>query len=399
MPVLSRCPFFLLLALLCFTPAQAQSIFNLGSYGESHVIEIPLGVPYSTQSLLPFSNRGFHFANSYSLLYLVNLLPGEYTLGLTYPAMNRRVAVSLFDRWPYDSWSSRIDLPMGPTVRTNYKKIEYRWHMAISPLSTSTTLYIIVEVPPSNMGFAPFPHTVFIMGPPSGPLSTMARGVTFLEGPTNLVLSGEREAVAYIVERPSLAIDQQPLPVFPIPGDLVQNGWFKDGLNHWSPHRNYAVSSDVNSFSLQEQGLRIASAKGQNREGILQRIDADVSGAQSLILRADVKVTRQTLGGTGPDGRQAPVAIAVCYEDINGKEHCRDTLFWRGFFALAPEGPNQSVNGQKVPEGVWYRYIYDLMQLDPKPKSIKFISLEGSGWPEREGWVREVHLIKGGEKP
>jgi hypothetical protein len=39
------------------------------------------------------------------------------------------------------------------------------------------------------------------------------------------------------------------------------------------------------------------------------------------------------------------------------------------------------------------------MQLDPKPKSIKFISLEGSGWPEREGWVREVHLIKGGEKP
>jgi hypothetical protein len=36
------------------------------------------------------------------------------------------------------------------------------------------------------------------------------------------------------------------------------------------------------------------------------------------------------------------------------------------------------------------------MQLEPKPATILFVSLEGSGWPSREGWVRDVHLIKSG---
>jgi hypothetical protein len=227
----------------------------------------------------------------------------------------------------------------------------------------------------------------------------MAMGITFLQGPRDFILVGERTPVSYVVERPSATLDPSLLSVVPIPGDIVKNAWFQEGLNHWHPHRDYEISQDVGSFSLHQEGLRIWSPSKRGREGILQTLDTDVTDADRLILRADVRVTRQTLGGTGPFGRDAPVAVAVCYEDLNGTPHCKDDAFWRGFYSLEPEEPNKTTNGQKVPEGLWYRYLADLTQLDPRPRTLRYVSLEGSGWPEREGWIRDVHLIKRKERP
>ncbi|HPR53476.1 MAG TPA: hypothetical protein PLU81_16915, partial [Deltaproteobacteria bacterium] len=177
------------------------------------------------------------------------------------------------------------------------------------------------------------------------------------------------------------------------PGDLVHNGWFTQGLNYWKTHRNYEVNQDVTSFSLDKDGLRIFSTVSHEREGLIQQIDADVSDADTLILRADVRVDTQALGGTGPDGRQAPIAIAIGYEADIGEESTEQNIFWQGFYCLEPQEPNLSTNGQKVPQGLWYRYITNLMQMEPKPKRIRFISLEGSGWPQRDGWITDVHLI------
>lgn len=393
----------LLFVLGIFAPAGAQTVFDIGGPGERfdrYVVELPLG-GYHHHNQMLYPARGFRYSGSYSLVYLVNILPGEYSVVLSYPVgtLNLAPAVSIFDRWPYASQARRFDLPMGPTVRTMPKKIEYRWHVGISPKSTSTLLYISVEVPAGGYGSTAFPHSLSIMTPPSMSANTLDRGVTFLTGPTELVLTSQQGAVSYVVERPDQAFDATALPVLPIPGDLVKNGSFKDGLNSWLPHRDRIASQDVTSFSLHDNALKITGSSGKGREGVMQKIGADVKGMATLILRADIKVTEQTLGGTGLNGSDAPIAIAIGYRDAAGKEVSKDLLFWKGFYALSPEEPNKAKAGQKVPKGSWYRCIFDLMQLDPKPATILFISLEGSGWPAREGWIREVHLIKsGGEK-
>lgn len=380
----------LLFVLGMYAPADAQTVFDIGGPGERYdrcVVELPLG-GYHHHNQMLYPTRGFRYSGSYSLVYLVNILPGEYSVVMSYPVgtVNLTPAVSIFDRWPYDSQARRFDLPMGPTVRSKPKKIEYRWHVGISPKSTSTLLYISVEVPAGGYGSAAFPHSVSIISPPSMPVNTLDRGVTFLTGPTDLVLASGQEAVSYVVERPEQAFDTSALPVLPIPGDLVKNGSFKDGLNGWLPQRDRIASQDVVSFSLQDKALRITGASGKVREGVMQKINADVTGAASLILRADVKVIEQTLGGTGTDGSDAPVALAVGYRDAAGKEVSKDLLFWKGFYALPLKSPTRQQLDRRSPRGPGTAISSTSCSSIPSPRlSCSSRSKARDGLPERVG--------------
>ena len=67
--------------------------------------ELPVGGGYPYHHQMPaIPGKGFHYANSYSMIYLVNVLPGSYSLTLSCPAgdINMKPSVSIFDRWPYD---------------------------------------------------------------------------------------------------------------------------------------------------------------------------------------------------------------------------------------------------------------------------------------------------------
>ncbi|HOO46086.1 MAG TPA: hypothetical protein PLM29_07655 [Deltaproteobacteria bacterium] len=361
-----------------------------------HVVELmldsrpyPGAIPYRNSWL----NTSHYLSGGYAVLYSIELIPGgHYTLGLSCPAYARDVAVVVFDRWPGSPGARMVNLPMGPLVRTSSKSLEYRWNLGIAPQSTSTLLYVSVEGRPSEPKHLELPHTVFVSSTPTKPLSRVGQGITYLQGPQNLVLKGEREQVTYLVRKPEVERRAEAEPssmIQAIPGDLVHNGWFTQGLNYWEPHRNHEANRDVNSFSLDKEGLRIFSTISHECEGLMQQLDADVSDADTLTLRADVRVDTQTLGGTGPEGRQAPIAIAIGYET----ESTGQNIFWQGFYCLEPQEPNLSRNGQKVPQGLWYRYIINLMQIEPKPERIRFIALEGSGWPERDGWITDIHLI------
>ncbi|HDP24788.1 MAG TPA: hypothetical protein ENN34_05020 [Deltaproteobacteria bacterium] len=365
-----------------------------------HVVELmldsrpyPGAIPYRNSWL----NTSHHIQGGYAVLYSIELIPGRsYTLGLSCPTYARDVAVVLFDRWPGSPGARMVTLPMGPLVRTNTTSLEYRWNLGISPKSTSTLLYVSVEGRPTQREHMELPHTVFVRSTPTKPSSRVGQGITYLQGPQNLVLTGEREQVAYLVRKHEVERTSEFEPtsmVLAIPGDLVHNGWFTDGLNYWKPHRTYEVNHDVKTFSLVKDGLRIFSTVSHVREGLIQQLDADVSDADTLILRADVRVDAQAMGGTGPGGHDAPIAIAVGYETDNGDETVKENIFWQGFYYLEPQEPNIGKNGQKVPQGLWYRYIMNLMQIEPRPQRIKFIALEGSGWPQRDGVVTDVHLI------
>jgi hypothetical protein len=335
--------------------------------------------------------------SGYGVLYSFEVIPGnDYTLGFSRPALARNVTVSLFSKWPYASGARRYTLPMGPALHSGLKISRFRWHLGIARESVDTLLYVAVEAPSQELIRRKFPHSIFLDAHQSRSTTGMQRGITYLQGPADFLLVGSQQPIAYVVqeeEKAAAGIETTPLP---IPGDLVQNSFFTNGLNHWQPHREYRENQAVTTFALQTQGVRLGSLEPSAVEGIMQRIEKDVGDARALYLRADIKVVRQTLGGTGTDGRTAPLAIAICYQDRNGEKHCGKDNFWRGFYMLEPAQGQQSANGQKVPENLWYRYIFDMMQLDPKPGYIYSIALEGSGWARREAWVKNIHLIKKG---
>jgi hypothetical protein len=381
--------------------AWAQTVFDIGLSRERRVYEFPVGGGYSHGHRPIFADTGFHYANSCSLIYLVNIFPGSYSLNFSYPAgdINLNPVVSLYDRWPYDPMVRRYELPMGPKVTYNRNQIKYRWNINISRFSNSSLLYITVEVPSRVNSQVYFPHDITISTQSLSPMHTLEKGITFLQGPTDLVLTGSVQAsYSYAVDRADQSFDTGMLPAMPIKGDLVKNGAFKDGLNYWQPHRNRIVADNVKTFSLSDGILKIKASNESDREGLMQDINLDVTGAASVVLMADVMVKEQTLGGLGPYGRDAPIAIAIGYKDASGEEKSRSLVFYKGFYCLKPENADEKIDGQEVLKDQWYRNIFDLMQLEPKPVFIQYISLEGSGWPVREGWIRDVHLIKSGGK-
>ncbi|MBN1906172.1 MAG: hypothetical protein JW927_13860 [Deltaproteobacteria bacterium] len=397
---IKRSGLFLLVLICLGTYASGQTVFDIGISTNHHVHEFRVGGRHEHRQQPLFAGNGFHYSRSYTSIYLVNTFPGSYSLNFAYPAhdININPVVSLFDRWPYDPFARRYELPMGPKALNNRKHFEYRWNMSISPSSTSSLLYIAVEVPAGLNSSIYFPHDITIMPQALSPMHTLEKGITYLQGPANMVLASEGQAeLSYAVDKAEQGFDTGTLPAMPIKNDLIKNWSFNDGLRYWTPHRDRISADDVKTFSLSDGILKIRATIENAREGIMQEVNADVSGAYSVVLMADVMVKEQTQAGLGPKGVDAPVAIAVGYKDSAGGDN-KALVFYKGFYSLKSEDTDNISDGQLVLKDQWYRNIFDLMQLEPKPVSIQYISLEGSGWPAREGWIRDIHLIKSGGK-
>jgi hypothetical protein len=176
------------------------------------------------------------------------------------------------------------------------------------------------------------------------------------------------------------------------------------GLRNWTIQEWMQPSARRGEVTEDPDGIRFRSETGNTRMGIMQTINADVSGAQKLILTAVVKAVEQRLDGTGWQGREAPAALFVTYTDVNGQvrkglgsmanppEPQADRMFWHGFYYADPTGNSRNWNGTKVNRGGWYTYEVDLMSLNPKPKTIHAVGAEGSGWSVREGKIQSISL-------
>jgi hypothetical protein len=169
----------------------------------------------------------------------------------------------------------------------------------------------------------------------------------------------------------------------------------------WQPCVDFEPAAYQAELVPLPQGMEFKSALGDKRVGLLQKIEADVSSFQSLLFTAEVKVDKQRLGGTGWNGREAPLALFVTYTDVNGVKHDRLPLkaddverrmFWRGLYILKPQPPASDMNGIALEAGVWSTVSFELMELDPKPRIIHSFGVEGSGRAPRDASVRKVSL-------
>jgi len=185
--------------------------------------------------------------------------------------------------------------------------------------------------------------------------------------------------------------------------ELLNNGGLKS-LSGWTIHRWMQPTGERGEVIQESDGIKFHNTSGNTRMGIMQTINADVSGAQKVILKAVVKAVQQTLTGTGWQGREAPIAVMVTYTDVSGvvrnglgsmanpSESQANRMFWHGFYYANPTGNSQTWHGTKVSQGSWYTYEVDLMSLNPKPKIIHAVGAEGSGWPTREGKISSISL-------
>lgn len=346
-------------------------------------------------------DRGFHFSNGRHLLYAVPVQPGQfYSLGLTFPVLSQEVAITLYDRWPWAPGASRAHLPF-PVLGSNQGPLECFWDFGISPHSTGSIVYIALEASsPLDRGTTYLPHTVFISSSAGRTRGHGQQGVHVMEGPRSFQVvasqygGGSPMAVAAMESEPVSPAHSIPPELLnrPLPGDLLRNSRFQQGLLYWEPSQDPDNRAPVEA-AVTDEGLRLWGHEGRGRIRMTQQIGADVRDAKALFLRAQVKISKQTSAGLGT-GREAPVAIAVCYQDIQGASHCGQDAFWQGFFILDPPDGKPPLHGRQVSPGLWYQYITDLTTLDPPPAMIKSITLEGAGWPEWTGWVQEVHLLK-----
>ncbi|GEM_PF-2756081 len=196
------------------------------------------------------------------------------------------------------------------------------------------------------------------------------------------------------------AINYQP----PAANSVLPPESFSAGLGSWYEEVWFKKASSGGEVTTSDKGATFFG-KGNSRSGIMLDINKDVSNYKSLVLKASIIVENQELSGTGWQGREAPVAVAVSYQDVDGVEHNQlgihdsepNQMFWRGFYYLDPnDGQAVTERGIKVTRNQPYNYSFDLTKLDPKPKTIHFIAIEGAGWGGRRASVSEIS-ITGGE--
>ena len=183
--------------------------------------------------------------------------------------------------------------------------------------------------------------------------------------------------------------------------ELITNGAFSNGLSGWTIQEWYKPSDGKGEVTAESDGVRFHGTGGNNRIGIMQTLNADVSGCTALNLKAVIKADEQTLGGTGWNGRESPIAVFARYTDIYGAVHGnlgedpkeQNRMLWTGLYIIEPTGSGITDYGIKTQKGEWYTYEFDMMKLSPKPRSIDIIGSEGAGWPTRDGRIRSISLI------
>jgi len=183
--------------------------------------------------------------------------------------------------------------------------------------------------------------------------------------------------------------------------ELTVNGELTPSLSvhNWTVHEWYRESKDKAGVDVEKDGVRL-TGEGERRIGIMQSINQDVSTVQSLVISALIRIDEQSIPGTGPYARTAPMALFVTYTDVDGIVHdligedpeSRTRMFWHGFYIDETGETSQVVHGTRVSRGQWYLYEGELMNLQPRPSYIHAVGIDGSGAGPRSSKLRWIRL-------
>lgn len=189
--------------------------------------------------------------------------------------------------------------------------------------------------------------------------------------------------------------------------EVLTNNSFEDGADGWQGHTYFSTTTTDDQYDQLsvEDGVVTFTADESDpvstRYGLLQVVNLDVRNTDSITLSARVQANESSLGGTGQQGREAPVAVGVVYYDQDcvlhsglpedPKQGLATRMFWRGFYYQEPTGSEVSSFGTKTEPSEWLEYSIDLKQFNPQV--ITVVGVEGAGWKPRSGSVAEISLV------
>lgn len=241
-------------------------------------------------------------------------------------------------------------------------------------------------------------------------VSTNQTDVTAYAGQADLS-QGEWATRLQPADQPERATLDNERIVGPVPltSNLIANGNFGDSPEGtWNVY-NRVDNPDEPGGSVQTaliEGIPAVTlarrGEGPAQTGIVQELNADVSGLRSLQLHLLLRVEEQDVPMCGSLGSECPVMVGIHYVDANGAEQ----EWTQGFYWLPdPSGVNPeaciscSTHNQhiRVPQGIWYAYlspnlIPQLSQDGRPPRTLQSITIYASGHTYQAA-VAEVELI------
>jgi len=337
-------------------------------------------------------SRGMQ-VNGREMVFMAHVIPGKaYTLGLKMPNKGRpRLAVSLYDRWPYEADAKSWHLQTGPALMSNRKYIEYQWRISTDAASTGNLMYMIVNVErPAKARRHRFPVYAFIVTPPVEPMRELGRGVTHLRGPSNLVLHDQSEQVHVIrVVAPVGRWEGPDEGVWSSVNGLIPNGNFRDGLSRWQvfPEQH---DTDETGVSVGDHGLRLWAEKESRPAGVEQTFDPFIAVGNGSSLEMDLRILQQAQrdGFTSP--KDFPLRLDVLCQF--GASHKEAKIYSWVFSVSAAKKSATRKRIVQVPLGHWFHFKSSPSTWSKHTCRIRRIRLAGGGMPERDVWVRQVGI-------
>lgn len=308
-----------------------------------------------------------------------------------------RARITLFD-------GSKVDLYSGSEISLNELR-QARFHDGFSRVTlrlTKGTARVQVSEPPTQTrrfalatphGFALLSEGNFgvdVSNTQARVSSRLGSASVSAKDATVKLASGEKAVLA----PEGLA---GPLPE----GDLlVKNGDFSQGFSQWGPldfnepgrpeepgQRSLTAEKVAGQDTMALHIQRLSPRGTHNETGLTQPINKDVSDYHSLSLKANIKVTGQSLSGGGYLGYEYPLMIRVRYRDATGGQ-----IDWtHGFFVTNPE-ERPTPNGEQVPRSEWVTYNGDLMTVSPTPLYVISVEVLGAGHTF-DGSIANVELV------
>lgn len=179
--------------------------------------------------------------------------------------------------------------------------------------------------------------------------------------------------------------------------ELITNGDFNDGLGGWFDfERNIdGTASDERSAGVElvqdnagagvKTSVEFLRASGDAEVveiGIRQRIGTTLQGYSSLILDFEARIDDEQLMGSGETPGAFPLNVEINYLDIEGQERrWRHGYYTRRVRITASEErgtvPNEVAT--QIDPAKWQRIVFDLRNLDPRPRQITSVVVYASG--------------------
>lgn len=226
-------------------------------------------------------------------------------------------------------------------------------------------------------------------------VGTTDTAVTVTSG--SATVSGANQAVEVLKgEWTKVAALSAPSPVESAIHNLLANGDFTDGLNHWQPgSRNLDVgpAGEVrrvfNDSRTYVELLRTDAAR-HGETFIHQTLSEDVTDFSHLRLNYQVRVLAQHLAGGAAPGSEFPIQVRLHYRDSAGNEF----TWTRGYF-LAQSDLHPSPSAIPVRPNFWQDETIDLLDpnvVSPRPAQILWIEFAASGLSYQSD-VAQIQLL------